>query len=191
MSAPDESTVGEVTQVLQALSAGEPHAADALLDLVYADLRQMARAKMRQEKPGQTLQATALVHEAWLRLGQGVFENRGHFSAPPRRRCGASLWTAPGANNARKRGAGAEHCDLDEVEIAAPGAADDELLAVHEALDRLAAHDARKAEIVKLRYFVGLSFEETADVLGISLATANREWAYARAWLHQKIRAEQ
>ena len=86
-----------------------------------------------------------------------------------------------------KRGGGAEHLDVDEIEIAAPTQQDDELLAVHEALDRLASHDARKAELVKLRYFAGLSFEETAEVLGISVPTANRDWAYARAWLHQEI----
>ena len=190
MDGDDVSTPGDVTRVLQALQAGQPHAADDLFKLVYADLRQLARAKMHGEKPGQTLQPTALVHEAWLRLRGSAFENRAHFFGAAAEAMRRILVEQVRRKLRDKRGAGAEHCNVDEIEIAGPMAEGDDLLAVHEARDGLAALDPRKAEVVKLRYFVGLSFEETADVLGISIATANREWAYARAWLHEEIQRE-
>jgi len=147
----------------------------------------MAAAKMAREQPGQTLQATALVHEAWLRLGEGVFANRAHFFAAAAEAMRRILVESARRKHREKRGGGAEHVDIAELEIAAPLGGEEESLAVHEALDRLAAQDARKAEVVKLRYFVGLGFEETAEILGISVPTAKREWAYARAWLHQAI----
>ena len=179
--------MSEVTRVPSALQQGDPRAADKLLPLIYAELRRLAAAKMAREQPGHTLQATALVHEAWLRLGDGVFANRAHFFAAASEAMRRILIERARRKHREKRGGGAEHVDVAELEIAAPLGNEEESLAVHEALDRLAAHDARKAEVVKLRYFVGFSFEETAEVLGISVPTAKREWAYARAWLHQEI----
>jgi RNA polymerase sigma factor (TIGR02999 family) len=177
----------EVTRLLNAAGNGDEQAGTKLLPLVYSELRRLAAAKMAREQPGLTLQPTALVHEAWLRLGDGAFENRAHFFGAAAEAMRRILVERARRKRREKRGGGAEHLDVDEIEIAAPSANDDELLAVHEALDRLAVHDPRKAELVKLRYFAGLSFEETADVLGISVPTANRDWAYARAWLHQEI----
>ena len=163
--------------------------ADELLPMVYTELRRLAAARMSRESPGHTLQPTALVHEAWLRLGEGArFENRAHFFGAAAEAMRRILVERARRKQREKRGGGAEHVDVDAVEIAAPTTNDDELLAIHEALDRLATHDARKAELVKLRYFAGLSFEETATVLGISVPTAHRDRAYARAWLHQEIR---
>jgi RNA polymerase sigma factor (TIGR02999 family) len=180
---------GDVTRILQAIRGGTPGASEELLNLVYGELRRIARGKMQREQPGQTLQATALVHEAWLRLGEQNFENRSHFFSAAAEAMRRVLVDRARRKHRDKRGAGAAHCELDEVEIAAPVLNDDELLAVHEALDQLAQHDARKAELVKLRYFVGLTFEETAELLGISVITAKRDWAYARAWLHHAIDA--
>lgn len=150
----------------------------------------MAAQKMARERPGHTLQATALVHEAWLRLGEGGFANRAHFFGAASEAMRRILVERARRKRSEKRGGGAEHVDVAELEIAAPLGNEEESLAVDEALDRLAAHDARKAEVVKLRYFVGFSFEETAEVLGISVPTAKRDWAYARAWLHQEIAAD-
>ena len=179
--------MSDITRLLHAVDHGEPGAGEALLPLLYDELRRLAAAKMAREQPGQTLQPTALVHEAWMRLGDGTFSNRAHFFAAAAEAMRRILIERARRKHREKRGGGAEHFDVDEVEIAAPLGNEEEALAVNEALDRLAAHDARKAEVVKLRYFVGLSFEETAEVLGISLRTATREWAYARDWLHQEI----
>jgi RNA polymerase sigma factor (TIGR02999 family) len=169
----------DITGLLGKLREGESGAADALLPLIYADFRRLAAAKMARQQPGHTLQATALVHEAWMRLvdseGRARFENRAHFFGAAAEAMRRILVDHARRKNREKRGGGAGHCDVDEVD---------------EALDRLAAHDARRAELVKLRYFVGLSFEEAAEVLGISVPTANRDWAYARAWLHAEITAE-
>jgi len=185
--------MSEVTQILEAIHQGNPKAAEELLPLVYEELRKLAAHKMANERPGHTLQPTALVHEAWLRLvgdRASEFENRGHFFAAAAEAMRRILVERARRKHREKRGGGAEHVDLDELEIAAPMGNEEESLAIHEALDRLAAQDARKAEVVKLRYFVGFSFEETAEVLGISVPTAKREWAYARAWLHQEIVAD-
>jgi RNA polymerase sigma factor (TIGR02999 family) len=187
MSDPDAPTAGDVTRILHAIREGKPDAGDELMKLVYADLRRIAGAQMQRERPGQTLQPTALVHEAWLRLGDGEFKNRGHFFAAASEAMRRILVERVRSKHCAKRGADAEHQDLDDLEIAAPVADGDELLAVNEALDQLAEHDSRKAELVKLRYFVGLSFEEAAEVLDISVPTAKRDWAYARAWLHHAI----
>lgn len=144
----------------------------------------MAAQKMAREKPGQTIQATGLVHEAWLRLGNGNFNNRAHFFSAAAEAMRRILVERARRKEAGKRGAGeAQHVNLEDVEIVAPTAKDEETLAVHEALDALAARDPEKAELVKLRYFVGLSFEEIAEVLGFSVTTARRSWSYARAWL--------
>jgi RNA polymerase sigma factor (TIGR02999 family) len=182
--------MSDITRILHSIEQGDPKAADELLPLLYAELRRLAAAKMAREQPGHTLQATALVHEAWLRLGDGVFANRAHFFAAASEAMRRILIERARRKHREKRGSGAEHVDVDDLEIAAPLGNEEESLMVDEALDRLASHDARKAEVVKLRYFVGFSFEETAEVLGISVPTAKREWAYARAWLHQEIGAD-
>ena len=184
----------DLTQILAAVQNGEPRAAEKLLPLVYDELRKLAAAKLAHERPGQTLQATALVHEAWLRIAgpdQRTWNGRGHFFG-----AAAEAMRRILIDNARrklrtKHGGGLARVDADGtgIAIAAPDSNTDEMLAVHDALDRLAAIDARKAELVKLRYFVGLSIEETAEALGISAPTAKRDWAYARAWLHREISA--
>ena len=182
--------MSEVTRILQSIDQGDAKAAEELLPLVYEELRKLAAQKMAREQPGHTLQATALVHEAWLRLGadaQPGWQNRSHFFGAAAEAMRRILVERARRKHREKRGSGAEHLDVDELEIAAPLGNEEESLAIHEALDRLAAHDARKAEVVKLRYFVGCSFEETAEVLGISVPTAKRDWAYARAWLHQEL----
>jgi len=182
--------MSEVTHILEAIQRGDAKAAEELLPLVYGELRRLAAQKMAREQPGHTLQATALVHEAWLRLGadaQPGWQTRAHFFAAAAEAMRRILVERARRKHRGKRGGGAEHVDVAELEIAAPLGNEEESLAVHEALDRLAAHDARKAEVVKLRYFVGFSFEEAAEVLGISVPTAKRDWAYARAWLHQEI----
>ena len=182
--------MSEVTHILEAIQRGDAKAAEELLPLVYGELRRLAAQKMAREQPGHTLQATALVHEAWLRLGadaQPGWQTRAHFFAAAAEAMRRILVERARRKHREKRGGGAEHVDVAELEIAAPLGNEEESLAVHEALDRLAAHDARKAEVVKLRYFVGFSFEEAAEVLGISVPTAKRDWAYARAWLHQEI----
>lgn len=173
--------------LLGAIQRGDRDARQELLSLVYAELRQLAHAKMAREKPGQTLQATALVHEAWLRLGDQSFENRAHFFGAAAEAMRRILIERARRKLSAKHGANAEHIDAHEIDIAAPIEKDDDLLAVNEALDALAAHDARKAELVKLRYFAGLTIEEAAEVLRISTPTAKRDWTYARTWLYRAI----
>ena len=178
----------DINHLLDTLQEGDPVAADQLLVLVYSELRRLAAAKMSREAPGQTLQPTALVHEAWLRLGGDGqrWENRAHFFGAAAEAMRRILIDRARRKLAARHGGGQQRLDVDEIEIAAP-ARDDELLAVHEALDALAAHDTRKAELVKLRYFAGLSIDEAAGVLGISAPTAKRDWTYARAWLFREI----
>ena len=182
--------MNDINHLLDTLQEGDPVAADQLLVLVYSELRRLAAAKMSREAPGQTLQPTALVHEAWLRLGGDGqrWENRAHFFGAAAEAMRRILIDRARRKLAARHGGGQERLDVDEFEIAAPTEKDDELLAVHEALDKLAAHDARKAELVKLRYFAGLSIDEAADVLGISAPTAKRDWTYARAWLFREIK---
>ncbi|MBE7496557.1 MAG: sigma-70 family RNA polymerase sigma factor [Verrucomicrobiaceae bacterium] len=179
--------MNDVTRLLEALQHGDVRAGEELLPLVYAELRQLARAKMAHEQPGHTLQATALVHEAWLRLGDQRFENRAHFFAAAAEAMRRILIDRARRRQAAKHGAGAEHVDVHQIEIAAPAGKDDDLLALHDALTALEAHDARKADLVKLRYFTGLSFEEAAEILQVSIPTAKRDWTYARAWLYRRI----
>lgn len=176
-----------ITTLLNAVRQGESCADGELMTLIHSQLRRIAATRMAGERPGQTLQPTALVHEAWLRLGDRAFENRGHFFAAAAEAMRRILVDRARRRVCAKHGGGADELDFDALQIAAP-ADGDELLAVHEALDRLAEHDARKAAIVKLRYFVGLSFDECAALLGVSVPTAKRDWAYARAWLHSEIR---
>ncbi|MFT5471150.1 MAG: RNA polymerase sigma factor (TIGR02999 family) [Verrucomicrobiales bacterium] len=179
--------MNEITRLLEAIQDGDSSPDAELIGQVYAELRRVARSKMAREQPGQTLQATALVHEAWMRLGDQRFENRAHFFKAAAEAMRRILIDRARRKLAARHGGGAEHVDLDQVEIAVPEKQDEQLLAVHEALDDLAEHDARKAELVKLRYFVGFTIDETAEVLDVSSATAKRDWTYARTWLYRKI----
>ncbi len=184
-------SVSEITRVIDAIHNGDPRAAAELLPLVYDELRQLAAHKMANEAPGHTLQPTALVHEAWMRLGGSdgpSFQNRAHFFGAAAEAMRRILIERARRRLAAKRGAGAAPIELDKIEIPSPVADDDQLLAVNEALEKFAALDPRKAELVKLRYFVGLSFEEAAAALGIAVPTAKQWWAYARAWLSVEMR---
>ncbi|HAB15854.1 MAG TPA: sigma-70 family RNA polymerase sigma factor [Verrucomicrobiota bacterium] len=180
--------MSELTRILGANARGEP-ATDRLLSLVYDELRQLAARKMTQESSTQTLQPTALVHEAWLRLGgddQPIWENRTHFFCAAAEAMRRILIDRARSKQARRHGGGLQRLDVDEVEIAAP-LQEDELLAVNEVLDRFAMHAPQKAELVKLRYFGGLGLKEAGQVLGISEPTAVRWWTYAKTWLYQAI----
>lgn len=184
-----ESSAGEVTRILSAIQNGNAQAAKELLPLVYEELRRLAASKMAQEAPGQTLQPTALVHEAWLRLGgheNQAWNGRPHFFGAAAEAMRRILIDNARRKRALRHGGGQQRMDVHEVEIAV-GVMDDELLAVNEALERFAAQDKQKAELVKLRYFTGLTIDEAAEILGVSAPTAKRWWAYARAWLHKEI----
>jgi RNA polymerase sigma factor (TIGR02999 family) len=179
----------DVTRVLERAQRGEPSAAAELLPLVYDELRRLAAAKMGRERPNQTLQPTALVHEAWLRLvgdENQQWNGRAHFFGAAAEAMRRILVENARRKGAARHGGGQVRLDIQEIEIGAPGI-EDELLAVHEALDRLAARDKMKAELVKLRYFAGLTTEEAAQALGISVPTADRWWNYSRAWLFEEI----
>ena len=183
--------MSDFTVSLQQLEPGDPQAASRLLPLVYEELRRLAAQKMAGEHPGQTLQATALVHEAWLRLGgdqQIEWRNRAHFFAAAAEAMRRILIDNARRKSALRHGGQAERVDfdLDSLELAA-GMDDEQLLALHEALDALAAHDAVKAELVKLRFFARLTLTEAAKALELSEPTAKRYWAYARAWLYREI----
>ncbi len=181
----------EVPKSQAPLEQGEPPSPEELLPLVYEELRRLAAHKMAQEAPGQTLQPTALVHEAWLRLGadgQPPWRNRAHFFAAAAEAMRQILVERARRHSALKRAGGGCRVSLDEVEIPIEAADDEMLLAVDEALEQFAARDPRKAELVKLRYFIGMSFEEAASVLGIAVPTAKKWWAYARAWLAVSLR---
>jgi RNA polymerase sigma factor (TIGR02999 family) len=182
--------MSDVTQILSAIEHGDPHAAEQLLPLVYDELRKLAAQKLVQEKPGQTLQATALVHEAYLRLVDvdqaQRWDSRGHFFAAAAEAMRRILIDTARRRRSRRRGGQAQRHALDNLQPAAP-VSDDELLAVDEALARLQKVHPGKAELVKLRYFGGLTIPEAAQALRISVTTANRYWAYARAWLHEEL----
>lgn len=186
--------MSEITQILNAVAQGDRQAAEQLLPLVYEELRRLAAQKMAHEKPGQTLQPTALVHEAYLRLvGTGQespWHSRGHFFAAAAEAMRRILIENARRKRSRKHGGGLKRLDAEEVTLEMPQPAED-LLALDEALNKLAAKDPRKVELVKLRYFAGLTIEETADVLGISTATAKRWWTYTRAWLYREISGEE
>jgi RNA polymerase sigma factor (TIGR02999 family) len=181
----------EVTRALNALSPDDLAARSRLLALVYDELRRIAAAKMAGESPGHTLQPTALVHEAYLRLigPECRWEGRGHFFAAAAEAMRRILVENARRKQAAKRGGDRAQADLDLAAVAAP-VPDDDLLALDEALERFAAVEPKKAELVKLRYFAGLTIERTAEALGISTATAERWWAYARAWLFLAVRGE-
>jgi RNA polymerase sigma factor (TIGR02999 family) len=180
----------EVTRILSALEQGDAQAAARLLPLVYQELRRLAARSLAREKPGQTLTATALVHEAYLRLvGKGDvprWQSRGHFCAAAAEAMRRILVENARRKQSLKRGGGLARQPLAEEELALPEPRED-LLALDAALDRLAAIDPVKADLIKLRYFAGLTAEQAAQALGISRATADRYWAYARAWLHREI----
>ena len=176
----------DFTSILSQIESGDPSAAEQLLPLVYEELRKLAAAKLAQEKPGQTLQATALVHDAYLRLiGPGeaqAFDNRGHFFAAAAEAMRRILVDKARRKGRLKHGAELVRQELDDIDIAAP-AKPDEILAIDEALNKLESTNEIAAQLVKLRYFAGLTIREAAEVLGVSSRKANQIWAYARVWL--------
>ena len=178
--------MSEVTQILAQIEQGDPSAADQLLPLVYEQLRKLAEASLRREKPGQTLQATSLVHDAYLRLVDVEkaqhWDSRGHFFAAAAESMRRILVQKARQKNSLKRGGNLARHDLQDIDIAAPDSPD-EILAVHESLDRLSTVNESAAKIVKLRYFAGMTIPEAADVLAISPRKADQLWAYARTWL--------
>jgi len=180
----------DVTRILQAIDAGNAKAASELLPLVYDELRKLAGQRMRNESPDQTLDPTALVHEAYIRLvgkDDPGWQNRGHFFAAAAEAMRRILIDNSRRKKAARHGGHLDRVDADAIDIAVESG-EEQLLAIHEALDRLAAYDPVKAELVKLRYFVGLTIQQTAEVLGISEPTAKRYWTYARAWLYREIK---
>jgi RNA polymerase sigma factor (TIGR02999 family) len=185
--------MSEVTRILSAIEQGDPHAAEQLLPLVYDELRKLAAQKLAQEKPGQTLQATALVHEAYLRLVDVEkaehWNSRGHFFAAAAEAMRRILVEQARHKRRLKRGGNCERLDFAGLDIAIDGPCDD-LEALDEALDRLAEKHPEKAKLVKLRYFAGLTVTEAAAMLGISTSTADRHWTYARAWLYRSLAPE-
>ena len=185
--------MSDATVLLAAVEQGDPKAANQLLDVVYEELRRLAAYKMAQEAPGQTLQPTALVHEAWLKLigaGERKFENRAHFFAVAAEAMRRILIDRARSRHAIRHGGGQVRQNVDDLALATE-ADDDQMLAVNDALEKFALAEPQKAELVKLRYFVGLSVDEAAQTLGISEPTAKRWWAYARAWLFREMREAQ
>ena len=175
----------QVTAILDAIERGDPHAAGQLLPLVYDELRRLAAHRLAQEKPGHTLDATALVHEAYLRLvGDQQFGGRGHFFAAAAEAMRRILVEAARRKGRAKHGGGRRRVELEDVPAAQPA---DDLLAIDEAQTRLAERDPVRAELVKVCYFAGLTMPEVAAALGISLATAERYWAFARTWLYAEL----
>ena len=182
--------MNDVTQVLEAISRGEPLAAERLLPLVYAELRKLAAQKLAQEKPGQTLQATALVHEAYLRLVDVEkaqhWNGRGHFFAAAAEAMRRILVENARSKARGKRGGDWRRVDFEELDVATSVSAE-QLVALDDALARLAALDPLAGRLVQLRYFAGLALDRAAEAVGVSTATAYRHWAYARAWLHSEL----
>lgn len=181
--------MSDATLLLTAMEQGDPTAAEQLLNLLYEELRRLATSKMAQEAPGQTLQPTALVHEAWLKLVASKnprFENRAHFFSAAAEAMRRILIDNARRKLTRRHGGSFERVDLDGRDLAAP-AADEQLLAVHEVLDSLAKDHPAQAEVVKLRYFVGMTNEETAKALGISVATVKNYWTFARTWIFNEL----
>ena len=181
--------VSDVTRILTQIEQGDASASEELLPLVYYELRRMAAHKMSAEPAGHTLQATALVHEAWLKLVDArsqSWQNRAHFFGAAAEAMRRILIDRARRKQTQRRGSGAPHFNLDELQIANP-LPDERMLALNDALERFAAVEPRQAELVKLRYFTGLKIEEASVILGISEATAKRWWAYARAWLFDQI----
>jgi RNA polymerase sigma factor (TIGR02999 family) len=183
--------MSDVTRILSQIESGDPSAAEQLLPLVYDELRKLAAARLAQEKPGQTLQATALVHEAYLRLvgnqqHDPSWDNRGHFFAAAAEAMRRIMIDQARQKESLRRGGGLQRHDVIPVEIVTPEPCVD-LLGLNEALEKFASRDPEKAQLVKLRYFAGLTIPQAAQALGISSTTADRHWAYARAWLHAEL----
>jgi RNA polymerase sigma factor (TIGR02999 family) len=183
--------MSEVTRILSAIEQGDPHAAEQLLPLVYEELRKLAAQKLRQQKPGQTLQATALVHEAYIRL-VGVqktqrWDSRGHFFAAAAESMRRILLNRARDRKRLKRGGDRRRITLDQVELALDSS-DEQLIALDEALALLAVEDPSAAQLVNLRFFAGLTLKDSAASLGLAMRTAERQWAYARAWLYARLR---
>ena len=185
--------MNEVTRILSSIDEGNPLDAERLFPLVYDELRKLAARKLAQEKPGQTLQATALVHEAYLRLVDAEkvqhWNSRGHFFVAAAEAMRRILVDRARRKHSLRRGGGRERVEIEPLEVAAPGVPDD-LLALDEALTQLAAADPQAAELVKLRYFAGFTIKQAAEALGISPRTADLIWAYSRAWLLEKIQGD-
>jgi RNA polymerase sigma factor (TIGR02999 family) len=184
--------MNDVTHFLSAIEQGDPHSREQLWQLVYDELRTIAVAQMALEMPGQTLDATALVHEAYLRLAgdqDQTFANRRHFFAAAAEAMRRILVESARRKGREKHGGGQrrQHADLDALDAGAPA---EELLALHEALEQFAAHDPLKAKLVELRFFGGLTLAQAAECLSISLSTADRAWRYARAWLYNAMSAD-
>jgi len=183
--------MSEVTRILSAIEEGDPHAAEQLLPLVYDELRKLAAQRLASEKPGQTLQATALVHEAYLRLvGDQHFDNRGHFFAAAAEAMRRIVVEAARRKNRAKHGGGRQRVEIELADLPTR-LPPDELLALDEALGRLEQLDPVKARLVTLRYFSGMTIEQAAAALNISRVTAHRYWTFARAWLHQQMTGEE
>jgi RNA polymerase sigma factor (TIGR02999 family) len=182
--------MNEVTRVLSAIEGGDPHSAEQLLPLVYKELRKLAAQKLAQEKPGQTLEATALVHEAYLRLVDVKkvqhWDSRAHFFAAAAEAMRRILIESARRKRRLKRGGNRERVDLDNASVVSK-AAPDELLIIDEAIAKLAAEDPQGAQLVRLRYFAGLSVEDAAEMCGLSRSSAFEHWSYARAWLHNEL----
>ena len=177
--------MSDVTRILESIEHGDPKAADELLPLVYGELRKLAASKMANEAPNQTLQPTALVHEAWLRLvgeTNPKFDGRAHFFAAAAEAMRRILIDNARRKKAIRHGGDQQRLGIHELEIAAAGK-DEEMLAVNEALEKLAAHDPAKADLVKLRYFAGMNNAEVAALMGVSEPTVKRQWTYAKTWL--------
>jgi RNA polymerase sigma factor (TIGR02999 family) len=180
---------GDATLLLAAIKDGDAHAAEQLLPLVYQELRQLAKSRMAREAAGQTLQPTALVHEAWLRLVDNesqTFQNRAHFFGAAAEAMRRILIERARRRRAVRHGGGQQRVDFEDIELPFPGD-DQQLLALNDALEQLTAVHPMEAEVVKLRYFVGLTHDEVADALGLSVRTVKSYWAHARAWLFQAI----
>jgi RNA polymerase sigma factor (TIGR02999 family) len=182
----------DVTQILNAIEQGDPAASDKLLPLVYEELRVLARQRLANEKPGQTLQATALVHEAYLRLvgkdNDQSWDNRGHFFAAAAEAMRRIVIEIARKKRGPKQGGHLERVSISDIELGIDGVNVD-MLSLDEALARLEEHDRRKALLVKLRFFTGLSHQQAAEALGISTSTADNDWAYAKAWLRVRLGA--
>ena len=185
--------MSDVTRLLEAAERGDANAQNDLLRLIYSELHRMAEQRLAVEQPGQTLQPTALVHDAWLQLvdadGRARFANRAHFFGAAAHAMRRIMIDRARRKHADKRGAGVEHLDLDAVDVAAT-ASDTTLLRIDDALEKLAAEDPASAELVRLRFFVGLKLAEAAEALGISERTAKRYWQFARAWLYDELRRD-
>jgi len=187
------SGMSDVTHILAAIEQGDVGAADKLLPLVYEELRKLAAHRMANEAAGQTLQPTALVHEAWMRLvgkENPKFQNRAHFFAAAAEAMRRILIDNARRKRALRHGGGQQRVELEQAELPAAND-DDQLLAVNDALDKLAAQNKPEVELVKLRYFVGMTLEEAAEVLGMSARTADNYWAHARAWLFRELKSPQ